>query len=98
MSKDGVEEVMVALAASRRALEQRRKEMLIAQQTLERARKEAQDLISEARKAAAALVQPPEKELATLERNLTVAEHNVLQLEEMLFVALQVINNRISKD
>lgn len=98
MSKDGVEEVMVALAASRHALEQRRKELLIAQQNLELAKKEAKVLISEARRAAAALIRPPERELSTLERKLKVAEHKVLQLEEMLFVALQVISNRISKD
>jgi len=98
MAREGVEEIMVALSASRRTLEQRREEILAAKETLEKASLQAKALLSEARKAAAAVVQPAEEALAVHERNVKIAEHNVLQLEEMLFVALRIIEERVSEE
>jgi hypothetical protein len=98
MAREGVEEILVALSASRRTLEQKREEILTAKETLERASMQAEALLSEARKAAAAVVQPAENALAIKERNLKIYEHDVHRLEELLFVALRIIEQRLDEE
>jgi len=98
MAQDGIEEIMIELATVRRALEQKRKDTEQAKQSLAQAAKQAKALQSEARRAGEAIVKPAENVLSRHERDLMLAEHRVLRLEELLFVALQVIEQRISED
>lgn len=98
MSKEGVEEVMIALAASRRALERRRENVINAEAMLGKATQQANAVVSDARVAAKAIVQHAESQLTIHKGSLRTSERSILKLEEMLFVTLRIIEERVNED
>jgi len=98
MEIGAVEEIMRNLASAREELKQRQAQYNETQQSLNEAIKGGTTLIAEA-KAKAQILQQPWQELANNHLNLIAStERHIQKLEEMLFIAMQIIQDRIDKD
>jgi uncharacterized protein (DUF3084 family) len=98
MEIGAVEEIMRNLASAREELKQRQAQYNETQQSLNEATKGGAALIAEA-KAKAQILQQPWQELSNKHLTLIAStERHIETLEEMLFVAMQIIQNRIEKD
>ena len=98
METRAVEEIMRNLASAREELKQRQAQYNDTQRSLDDATKVGAVLISEAATQAHVL-QQPWKELASTNLNLIAkTERHIENLEEMLFIAMQIIEKRIDKD
>ncbi len=92
---DGIEQIMNELSSARGALDKRRKAVEEAQQTVAEASKRAKFLRDAARQEGDKLVTPAAQALSHENAQLASAEHRVMKLEELLYVALQTIEQRI---
>lgn len=93
----GVEEIMRALESARAEVNLRKSALENANTALAKAEREAKHLIASAKVQAQAITELPRGHLDQSASILRTSEARVQHLEEALFIALQIINQRIEK-
>jgi len=93
----GVEEIMRALESARAEVNLRKSELENANTALVQAEREAKHLIASEKVKAQSITELPRRHLDQSASILRTSEVRVQHLEEALFIALEIINQRIGK-
>lgn len=98
MESRAIEEIMRNLASARDELRHRQAQFDEAEQSLRQANLQGASLVTNAKAEAQNLQKPWQDLVAHNAQLLQTTEGRIANLEEMLFIAMQIIQDRIEKD